>query len=52
MALLRWHAQVVDERMWGEEDAPEEGQRPGEEKFERNAPVQVLTFRHSARAVS
>lgn len=32
---------VVDERLWGEEDKPEEGQRPGEEKYERDAPVQV-----------
>ena len=40
--IIQWGCgQVVDERMWGEEDKPEEGQRPGEEKTERDAPVQV-----------
>ena len=34
---------VVDERLWNEEDRPEEGQQPGEEKFEKDAPIQVLT---------
>ncbi len=34
---------VVDERLWNEEDRPEEGQKPGDEKFEKDAPIQVLT---------
>ncbi len=34
--------EVVDERMWGDEDKPEPGQKPGEEKYEKDAPVQVL----------
>lgn len=33
--------EVVDERMWGDEDKPEPGQKPGEEKYEKDAPVQV-----------
>jgi midasin len=33
--------QVVDERMWGDDDKPEEGQQPGQEKYVKNAPVQV-----------
>ncbi|KAK9820997.1 hypothetical protein WJX81_006213, partial [Elliptochloris bilobata] len=32
---------VVDERLWGQDDKPEAGQAPGEEKYERDAPVQV-----------
>lgn len=41
MGDLGEQGQVVDERMWGDADKPEEGQRPGEEKYERNTPVQV-----------
>ena len=32
---------VVDERLWGQDDKPEPGQAPGEEKYERDAPVQA-----------
>jgi len=32
---------VVDERLWADGDRPEPGQAPGEEKLERDAPVQV-----------
>jgi len=32
---------VVDERLWADGERPEPGQAPGEEKLERDAPVQV-----------
>lgn len=37
---------VVDERLWAEGDKPETGQAPGEEKYERDAPVQARQIRH------
>lgn len=37
--------ETVDERLWNEEDKPEEGQE-GPEKFEKDAPVQVRRYRH------
>lgn len=37
------HFQVVDERMWGEEDKPEPDQKPGEEQQGKDAPQQVST---------
>ena len=33
--------QVVDERMWGDEDKPEPDQKPGEEQRGKDAPAQV-----------
>ena len=35
--------ETVDERLWGEEDKPEEGQQ-GLEKYERDAAVQVTVM--------
>ncbi len=35
-------ADVVDQRLWGDQDKPEEGQEPGTEKYERDAPVQAM----------
>jgi len=36
--------QVVDERMWGDEDKPEPDQKPGEEQQGKDAPSQVSCF--------
>lgn len=33
--------QVVDERMWGDEDKPEPDQKPGEDQQGKDAPAQV-----------
>ena len=33
--------QVVDERMWGDDDKPEPDQKPGEEQRGKDAPAQV-----------
>ncbi len=42
---LTWHSiQVVDERMWGDEDKPEPDQKPGKEQQGKDAPSQVSLF--------
>ena len=46
--------ETVDERLWGDDDKPEEGQNAGEEKYERDAPVQarILLFQNGYTALS
>ena len=39
------NVQVVDERMWGDEDKPEPDQKPGEEQRGKDAPAQVMSLR-------
>ncbi len=42
MVVKAVRLQVVDERMWGDEDKPEPDQKPGEEQHGKDAPAQVL----------
>ncbi|KAK9809153.1 hypothetical protein WJX72_010301 [[Myrmecia] bisecta] len=41
MGELGEQQEVVDERLWGDEDRKQEGQQTGQEKTEKNAPIQV-----------
>lgn len=36
--------QVVDERMWGDDDKPEPDQKPGEEQRGKDAPADVSSL--------
>ena len=48
--VKREKLQMVDERMWGDEDKPEPDQKPGEEQRGKDAPAQVQGFPGLARA--